>query len=286
MANLHRIESWFLTVISHPIDVEAGINLAQHEFNGMADKQIITWSASWPAADRLEVYWNAYFARLQECMRDQFALLAEFLGEEVFSEFVNGYLRTYPSTCYTLGNLGNEFPRFLRETRPPRTDSKPDFADLIVEFAEFELMVSQVFDGPGTEQITEPPLTSIAQVQPTQHQQLFFDFAPCLRALEFRFPVAKLSEQIRQQAKPYSIEPSQSWMALTRENYVVRHYPLECTEYRLLTNLLNGQSLGTAISNCCKLSPAIATAVNQHVGSWFQRWTQRNWIVGWRLTAP
>ena len=72
------------------------------------------------SVERLEVYANAYYARLLECLRDEFPALLHAVGEEVFDGLAFGYLQAYPSTSYTLSNLSRNFARFLEETRPPR----------------------------------------------------------------------------------------------------------------------------------------------------------------------
>lgn len=78
--------------------------------------------------DRLAVYGHAYFARLLDCLREEYPVLKHALGDEAFDAFATGYLQEHPSRSYTLFELGAKFPDFLRDTRPAAetADGHPD----------------------------------------------------------------------------------------------------------------------------------------------------------------
>jgi hypothetical protein len=61
--------------------------------------------------DRLAIYGTAYYARLLECLLEEFPVLVHALGEELFDAFAVGYLQKYPSRSYTLNDLATNIPR-------------------------------------------------------------------------------------------------------------------------------------------------------------------------------
>ncbi len=122
MHDLDRIQRWMQSVLMHPGGVAEGVASAaarEHlEIGPEEIEQVVTPSRALTAMDRLSIYGNAYYARLLECMRDEFPVLAHALGEELFDAFAVGYLQKYPSRSYTLNDLATSFPRYLAETRP------------------------------------------------------------------------------------------------------------------------------------------------------------------------
>src|SRR5580698_11091876 len=122
LPRLDQIQRWLQAVIMHPDGVNAGIQSpeARSEVNVSPDQieQVVTRSQRRTSVERLEVYANAYYARLLECLRDEYPALFHAAGEEVFDGLAFGYLQAYPSQSYTLGELSRRFAQYLEETRP------------------------------------------------------------------------------------------------------------------------------------------------------------------------
>src|SRR5688572_16099648 len=98
---LDQVQRWMQAVIVHPQGVEAGIRAAaarEHiDVAPEAMEQVVGPSRRQTSLERLEIYANAYYARLLECLREEFPALAHAVGEEAFGNFAFGYLQTYPS---------------------------------------------------------------------------------------------------------------------------------------------------------------------------------------------
>ena len=67
------------------------------------------------AARRLEVYANAYFARIHECLARDFAALAAAIGEAGFHDLVTAYLIAHPSRHPSLRFIGAALPDYLAD---------------------------------------------------------------------------------------------------------------------------------------------------------------------------
>jgi hypothetical protein len=270
--SLSQLQRWLQAVITHPAGVEGGIaSDAARELLDLAPdeaERVVTRSRRLSAVERLAVYHNAYFARLLECLREEFPVFRATAGEEAFDDFALGYLETYPSRSYTLNRLAENFPRYLAETRPPGDGL--DWCDLLIDLAALEQTVNDVFDGPGLE--TEPPLdpSRLAAVPPEQWADARLTPAPCLRLLTLRFPLHRYYTAVRQGHDGPPPEPALTHLAFGRREYVVRHLELSPTEFRILSGLVEGLSVGEAIARAV---PEPDDDLAARLGESFRRWT-------------
>ena len=95
---------------------------------------------------------------------------------------------------------------------------------------------------------------------------------PCLRLLALRFPVQEYHAEVREENSPAVPEPAETWLAVTRRNYVVRHSSLSALEYRLLSALAAGRNVGEAITEAARSSGADLDHLAANLHEWFQRW--------------
>ena len=114
---LDKLQQWMQAVITHPAGVEAGISTPEaqsHIATSSSDVEtIIEPSRRQSSVERLEVYANAYYARLIECLQAEFPVFRQTVGDDLFAEFAVDYLRRYPSQSYTLGELSCAVRQFL-----------------------------------------------------------------------------------------------------------------------------------------------------------------------------
>lgn len=283
MPSLQSIESWMLRVITHPLGVNAGAeDAAARSHVPIVEDQLtrnLNESPDWSAADRLGIYWNAYYSRLQDCLREEYPILRATVGEELFDEFVLEYLQEHPPCSYTLGMLGAKFPEYLAQTRPTREDGQntPDWADFIAELAHFERTISEVFDGPGVESIRLRSFRAKCAVA-DRPEAATFVCPPCVKLLEYHFAVPSFHSTVKAGGSTEAPQPAKSYLAVTRQNYGVKHYSLGATEFSLLRQLQRGQSLGTALEMICSSDEA-ADEVELHIARWFAEWTRAELII-------
>jgi hypothetical protein len=216
---LDVVQQWFQAVVTHPAGVAAGAASPAAQSLVRLDRgaleQLVRRSSRLTAEQRLEIYANAYYARLLECLRDTFPVLTGVLGAEIFDSFAFDYLQRYPSRSYTLYRLAESFPRFLAETAPGRSPAPagPGWPDFLIDLATLELAIAEVFDGPGVE---GEPLLGPAALLALQAGGGFaatrLTPVPCLRLLLFRYPVNAFYSAIRSRrpAEPSAPEESQA----------------------------------------------------------------------------
>jgi len=272
-SELDRLQLWFQTVITDANGVDSGasseeaqrlLQLAPGEL-----EKVITRSRALSAAERLAIYANAYHTRLLECLGEVYPFLKRALGDEAFDGFAFGFLQDYPSRSYTLNELGRDFPRYLQETRPDDdVDSEPsdngssaeeakDWPDLLIDLARLEWAIYEVFDGPGVEGQSLLTTDDILGVGPERWADARLELVPCLQLLATRLPVNDYFTRLRQApAGEFVPVPSacESFLALTRRDFVVRRYNLSRTQFELLSGIQQGQPVGFAIEHAARVS--------------------------------
>jgi hypothetical protein len=287
MSSLLLTESWMLLVITHQDGVVAGANQSTArnliDDPGIGLDHVVKSTSNWSAIDRLGIYWNAYFARLQDCLRDEFPVLRINLGEELFDDFVSGYLEAQPPSSYTLARLGANFANYLSETRPVREDctdipNAPDWADFIADLAAFEWGLSDAFDGPGTEHLKRSLPNSLDHLS-DQSDDLQLTFAPCLHLHAYQFPVHAYHAAVKAGDEPEHCPPRQTFLAITRQDFIVKYYPLGATEYSLLKRLLSGESLSEALEGIWSEDDSTMQDVDDGIKHWFVKWTRAGFIM-------
>jgi hypothetical protein len=277
--DLGKIQRWMQAAIMHPLGVAEGI--ASAEARGQIDvgpdeaERVVTRSRALTALERLEIYSYAYYARLLECLREEFPVLKHALGAEVFDAFAVGYLQQYPSRSYTLFQLGVNFPRFLAETRPEGGDSErlpADWPEFLIDLATLELTFNEVFDGTGMEGEDLLDASQLQAVPPERLLEARLVSVPCLRLLAMRYPVHRYFTAVRRHEDPLLPEPAETWLAVTRRRYVVRHYELSRPAYQVLHALLAGESLGQAIRRAVEAAGTDFEHLPDNLRTWFHDW--------------
>jgi hypothetical protein len=234
------------------------------------------------AVERLEIYGNAYYARLIECLREEFPVLRHALGDEAFDAFAVGYLQSYPSTTYTLTQLGSNLPRYLVETTPD--DEMPGhWVEFVVDLAEFELAVGEVFDGPGLEGQPLLDVQQLLSLPPTRILEVRLECVPCLRMIRLRCPAHRYYDAIRDEQIAIPPGPEETHLALVRRNFLVHHHELSKTAYELLTRLVNGESLGASLEGVIADGHLSSVTLAPNLRSWFLEWCAAGFFRGANL---
>ena len=74
---------------------------------------LVRSDATLPAAARLDVYANAYFLRIHECLENDFPALRWALGADWFHDLATAYLAACPPTRPSLRHAGDRLPDFV-----------------------------------------------------------------------------------------------------------------------------------------------------------------------------
>ncbi|HLH54189.1 MAG TPA: DNA-binding domain-containing protein [Verrucomicrobiae bacterium] len=296
---LSVLQNWFQSVVTNPESVEAGICSAQAQ--GLISlkpgelEKVITRSRALTAEERLAIYANAYHHRLFECLGEVFPMLKRTLDEDAFNGLALGYLQHYPSRTYTLNELGRHFPDYLEQTRPAsdndvskepngETDepaSIENWPDFLIDLARLEWGIYEVFDGPGIEGSQLLSASDLTAISAEAWPQMKLRTAVCLRLLKTRFPINDYFSALRQAKVGEAVQipaAQESFVALTRRDWIVRRHPLSLTQFQLLEALQQGKSVGEAIEEIVAPGAANLDQLAADLRTWFAAWTQNGFF--------
>lgn len=290
---LATLEQWMLSVISHPDGIEAGIacDEAREQIDmapGHLDR-IVARSQRLTSGERLQIYANAYYARLIECLREEFPTLVHVLDESTFDGFAFGYIQRFPPRSYTLADLGSRFPHYLEQTRPSdalRDDGRPSWPDFLIDLARVERTYSEVFDGPGAEGQNLLQVESLLEISPEAWPHARLIAAPCLRLLALAYPVHEYISAVRRGDGPTVPEPSPTYLAVTRRDYVVRRCQVTAAEYELLSALIAGRTVGEAIESVAGAIAGDWESLEASLQNSFQTWARATFFRAVEIVQP
>ena len=284
---LDELQRWMQAVITNPAGVAAGIeSRAACDQIDLAPERadcVIAPSRALSAMERLEIYNRAYFARLLECLREQYSVLAAALGADLFDRFALNYLCAHPPQSYTLDELGARFPDFLAETRPPRDGNgpaTPDWPEFMIDLARLERTVNDVFNGPGAEGKELLSAQSLRAISPDCWPETRLECVKCLRLLQLDYPASEYFTAIHNGERPPVPQPCPSYLAITRRDYRVRRIPLERPAYTLLDALAQREPIGQAIARAAAESRLPDDQLAAQIGGWFQTWSSEGFFLG------
>jgi hypothetical protein len=278
-----QIQAWMQMVIMHPRGIHEGIADARKHIDIAPEQaeQVVTRSPALTAVERLAIYGYAYFARLLECMREEFPVLRHALGQDVFDAFAVDYLQKYPSRSYTLMKLGSNFPRYLAETRPEAGDDDglpADWPDFLIDLASLELIFNEVFDGPGAEGQRPLDPDQLSWIAPERLTAARLVGVSCLRLIALQYPVHQYYTAVRRGEDPVLPEQEEMYLAVTRREYVVRHYELSRPAYQLLSALIDGESIGEAIAWTAETTALDLERFAIDLQAWFTDWAEEGFF--------
>ncbi|MGB0671946.1 MAG: putative DNA-binding domain-containing protein, partial [Rhodospirillales bacterium] len=115
----------------------------------------------------LEVYANAYVARLQEALEADFPKTAAFLGEDRFYDLSRAYVKDHPSRHPSIRWVGRSLPDYLAVHE-----------GAAAALARFEWALGEAFDAADAEPLKEDRL---AEVPPKSWAGVVFRLQPSLR---------------------------------------------------------------------------------------------------------
>lgn len=283
---LEVIQRWMMSIITHPQGVVAGIssNPVREEMDvGLENiETVINPSQACSSIERLSVYGNAYLARLLECLEAEFPATQHAVGPDAFKAFAFGYLQQYPPTSYTLNMLGQFFPSYLAQSRPPCESSARVslWTDFLIELAALERLYSEVFDGPGEERVSLLSTEMLRSIPAENWGEIRLITSASLRLFSASFPVHDYITSVRHGQEIPPPEPREIWLVVNRRNYIVRRQSVTQLQWRLLQVLQQQFPLGKAIEQTCSESDAPADELMLELGNWFQSWMVAGYFRG------
>ncbi len=231
--SLCQLQNWMLGML-----VPHGPVVNRQNHGDLNVASIVKESQRLSAVKHLDIYRDSYIARLRACLQNQFGAVAYALGDGLFESFANQYLDAYPSESYTLNMLGERFADFLEEIRPDAGfEEKEIWPDFMIELAEFEYALSELFDDRTIENNVVPAFDT-----PDELLRL----NPVFGLFRHHFPICRYYLDFTQDKKPELPLPEDSFCAVTRRHYKLNLFPIRSTQYYFLKIMQKGKSVEDA----------------------------------------
>ncbi|MFQ5458664.1 MAG: putative DNA-binding domain-containing protein, partial [Myxococcota bacterium] len=227
-------------LVTAPEGVAQGLALA-NDPEGRALSAFLRRDDRLDAAARLSIYANAYFYRIRDALREDFAALYAAIGERAFHNLVTSYLIAHAPTHPSLRYAGKNLPAFLA-TNPDSAMFRarwPFAADL----AALEWALLEAFDAPDAQPITRGDLAAV----PTEDwASLRFSLTPTLQILSLGWPVHKARELHDRGDDPAAgaLAPEVARLRVWRNSERVFYRPMSPAEHSALETARAGGAFG------------------------------------------
>jgi hypothetical protein len=227
--------------------------------------EVVLPSRTLTAAERVAIYSRMYFARLHDCLADDYPTIFKFLGPEAFGKLVRSYLSRYPSRHYSLNDLGRRMPRFLAGAARVRRRA------LLQDVARLELSMSRVFDA-AESPVLEP--RQLSKLPPAEWQKARLRLVEALELLPLDYPVNALVTAARQDKELPHVPRRRSWVAVYRKKYAVWRMDLTEPMYVLLSALASGKTILDAIRAASRVWGSNPGRLEKSISAWFAEWVR------------
>ncbi|MCW8443137.1 DNA-binding domain-containing protein [Fluoribacter gormanii] len=193
---------------------------------------------------RLQVYRNAYQARLEEALASNFPYLKVCLGNEAFHQLSLDYSASHPSTHRSIRWYGDTLADFLIQYY----DEEFHF---LAELAQFEWHMTMAFDA------ADAPLFELAQmaaVSPEKWGDMVLKAHPSIQRMDLLWNVVSLWEALANEKEPPSMskDTKASPWVLWRHAYLNRFYSLSDDEAWAMDKMLTGQPFCDLCEGLCQ----------------------------------
>lgn len=238
--------------------------------------------------ERLEIYNRQYWFRLYSCFEEDFPGLMAIAGRRKFDALMRAYLTDFPSTSFTLRNLGSHLEEWLNA----HAEYIEPHNDLALDMVRIEWAHIEAFDS-ATETVIDAD--DLAEIHDGSQLRL----QPYLRLLELRYPVDDLLIDVRSESgssdsssnnanaarkrktvrKVAALTPEEIYLAVHRHQNSVYYKRLCREEYHLLAALIAGETLSNAIGTALEGSTMPEEQHAPFLQNAFQTWASLGWFI-------
>lgn len=206
-----------------------------------------------PRELRLDIYHNAYRARLREALETVFERTWAYIGDDEFAKASARHVETKPSTWRNLRDYGANFPATLREIMP----GDPEVAEL----ATMDWNLHIAFDAPNASLLGH---STLAALDDRDWESARFDFHPGVSMAVFEWNVLEVWHALDRENPPPPVRRLErpTGHLFWRRDLASRFRSLDDAEFAALRDLAAGASFATV---CERVAPETA-------GAWLRDW--------------
>ncbi len=238
--------------------------------------------------ERLEIYNRQYWFRLVDSLSDDFPGLCKVLGQKKFDRLVTEYLNRYPSSSFTLRNLGNRLAQFIEE----EPQLVLPHVKLCRQMANFEWAKVLAFDGESNQPLKAGSLSGMNPGSLLLRLQPYISLLECDYAFDDFLCGQKRAERMHTEAGSIPARSSKKtrikmpnaeriYVAVHRFDNSVYYKRLEEDSFVLLKAISAGVDLENALANTVATiysAPDDCPDLISKLSSWFETWSELGWF--------
>lgn len=260
---LAQTQALFLDALRHPTGVAHWLEQCDEE-QRQQFAQTFAGTATFGAAQRLDVYANSYFYRLLGALQELFPRVRFLCGDANFHNLATDYVLSCPSREPDLRRLGERLPAFLRSHELGQR------WPLLVEWAELEQALTAALDAPPGTPLTPDELRAIPV---EQWPELRFTFSPPSHVLVTHWDLEQLEPLYatgqRELALALGAAATPRVLLVGRREHATYFRRLSSGEGLVLLELWRGASFGRACAALERERLALGPAqIVQALGRW------------------
>ena len=268
--SLEELQKWMRWVITDPRGASVALreppalNLPHRNRYLAPSKDCFTWieaSSGASPGERLDIYAEAYFARLLESLSADFESLLRVLGEEAFTRLIADYLKAYPSHEKNIGEVGRHLGSFLKSH---------DFSEDLPFLPDLALLESAVIESFYADDVPPLPVSILTEISAEEWPLAQFQLDPSVVLLESEWAVGSLWLAQNEEETQLALElldPSLFQYLLFRHEGIVQVQDLSQAQFQMLLGMKLGQNLNELCEKLETLSQDSPPLME-----WFQQW--------------
>ena len=223
--------------------------------------ELVKSTATLSAERRLDIYHNAYRARLTELLADTYERVVLYIGDETFSAAALDFIEQNPPTSRSLRNYGATFPMFLAE----RYADDPEVAEL----AEMDRRLRDAFDAIDADALSVP---DVASWQPLEWESVVFILHPTHSFQTFKWNTPAIWQSLNDGVAPPPAEllPQAAVWLFWRKELQPHFRSLAAEEHAALQAINAGHTFGALCALLAEGYPELD--VTPQIAAWLRTW--------------
>lgn len=183
---------------------------------------------------RLDIYQNAYRMRLRETIDNDHPVLGTYLGDDIYDNLVEQYIRLFPSKVKSLRYFCDGIPQLLAE--------QPPFSayPILSSLAAFERILLSAFDAKDSLVIG---INQLASVPTEQWPDIKLSFHPSVRIFEEKINAVETWQALKSEITPptpLARELSAYWLVWRNQERLTEFKHMDAAEFVLLRHFQGG----------------------------------------------
>lgn len=197
------------------------------------------------------VYRNSIVIKHEKALEKIYPAVYKLVGADFFTMLSHDYRLQHPATHWSLSEFGRHLADFLCEY------SKAETVPYLPDMARLEWAMHELLFAPDSVSFDLHQLQTIPE---SDYLKLNFQLDAATRLLSFTSPILDIWHfcyHDNSGDKPFELKPEGNIVLLSRKDFEVDMQKITLGEYRLLSQLNQGDALGEAIEQALLVEPQL-----------------------------